>query len=58
VLDAIARQMPADGVLYLGGAETVLGLSNAFEALPGERGVYRRSKIAAATGVKTLQPVR
>jgi hypothetical protein len=25
VLEAIARQMPGDGVLYLGGAETVLG---------------------------------
>ena len=25
VLDAIAQQMPADGLLYLGGAETVLG---------------------------------
>jgi hypothetical protein len=26
VLDAIAQQMPADGILYLGGAETVLGI--------------------------------
>jgi chemotaxis methyl-accepting protein methylase len=25
VLDAIAQQMPADGILYLGRAETVLG---------------------------------
>jgi chemotaxis protein methyltransferase CheR len=40
VLDSIARCMPADGVLYLGGAETVLGITQKFEPLPGERGVY------------------
>ena len=43
VLAAIARQMPADGVLYLGGAETVLGVTDAFAAQAGERGVYERS---------------
>jgi chemotaxis protein methyltransferase CheR len=40
VLDGIARIMPPDGVLYLGGAETVLGVSSRFESLPGERGAY------------------
>lgn len=40
VLDAIARQMAPDGLLYLGGAETVLGLTSRFGAVPGERGVY------------------
>ncbi len=40
VLEAIAAQMPPDGVLYLGGAETVLGLTGRFVPLPGERGVY------------------
>lgn len=40
VLDSIARTMPADGLLYLGGAETVLGITQKFEPLPGERGVY------------------
>jgi chemotaxis protein methyltransferase CheR len=42
VLDAIAKQMPADGVLYLGGAETVLGLTEAFKPVPGENGTYMR----------------
>ena len=28
LLDAIAQQMPADGILYLGGAETVLGITS------------------------------
>lgn len=40
VLEAIAAQMAPDGVLYLGGAETVLGLTNRFAVAPGERGVY------------------
>lgn len=40
VLSAIRKQMPDDGVLYLGGAETVLGLCDQFKALPGERGLY------------------
>jgi chemotaxis protein methyltransferase CheR len=39
-LEAIAGQMTPDGMLYLGGAETVLGLSARFAPLPAERGVY------------------
>jgi len=39
-LDAIARQMPADGLLYLGGAETVMGISARFATHGTERGVY------------------
>jgi chemotaxis protein methyltransferase CheR len=41
VLDRIAKLLPADGVLYLGGAETVLGITDRFEPLPSERGIYR-----------------
>jgi chemotaxis protein methyltransferase CheR len=26
--------------MYLGGAETVLGISDKFKAIPGQRGVY------------------
>ena len=40
VLEAIAAQMPPDGMLYLGGAETVLGITPRFAPLPAERGVY------------------
>ncbi len=40
VLEAIAQQMPPDGFLYLGGAETVLGITDRFVPLNGERGVY------------------
>ena len=40
VLEAMAAQMAPDGLLYLGGAETVLGITSRFAPLPGERGVY------------------
>ncbi len=40
VLEAIARQMPKDGVLYLGGAETVLGITDRFKPVEGQRGLY------------------
>jgi chemotaxis protein methyltransferase CheR len=43
VLDALAKQMPPDGVLFLGGAETVLGLTEAFKPVPGENGTYARA---------------
>ncbi|GAB3124888.1 CheR family methyltransferase [Novispirillum itersonii] len=44
VLDNISRQMNDDGVLYLGGAETVLGISERFKPIPSQRGVYAVSK--------------
>ena len=40
VLDAIADLMPEDGTLFLGGAETVLGISERFKPMPDQRGVY------------------
>jgi chemotaxis protein methyltransferase CheR len=40
VLEAIAGLMPPDGLLYLGGAETVLGITGRFAPMPNERGVY------------------
>ena len=32
--------MPADGVLYLGGAETVLGITERFKPMDNQRGLY------------------
>jgi chemotaxis protein methyltransferase CheR len=39
-LEAIAKQMAPDGLLFLGGAETVLGVTEKFVPLQGDRGVY------------------
>lgn len=40
VLDGMSRLLPHDGVLFLGGAETVLGVTDRFQPVPGQRGVY------------------
>ena len=53
VLEAIARQMPPDGFLYLGGAETVLGITERFVPLNGERGVYG----LAPAGARPVAPL-
>jgi len=43
VLEGIAKLMPEDGMLFLGGAETVLGVTDKFKPVPGQRGVYART---------------
>jgi chemotaxis protein methyltransferase CheR len=48
VLAGIARQMPGDGILYLGGAETVIGVSDRFQLIEGQRGVYSVATLGAA----------
>ena len=40
VLEGIADLMPDDGILFLSGAETVLGISERFKPKPEQRGVY------------------
>ena len=54
VLESIAPRMPADGLLYLGGAETVLGITSRFAPLQGDRGVYGLSGAATATHATAL----
>jgi chemotaxis protein methyltransferase CheR len=53
VLGRIAKLMPADGYLYLGGAETVLGISERFAPIAGQRGIYALSSPAAASPPRT-----
>ncbi len=48
VLDMLARMLAPGGVLYLGAAETVVGLTTRLAPLPGERGVYGVSAQRAA----------
>jgi chemotaxis protein methyltransferase CheR len=58
VLEAIARQMAPDGMLYLGGAETVLGITDRFEIVPNNRGVYERTKSTARPALATTASSR
>ena len=40
VLDNVWQQMPADGILYMGGAETVMGVTDKFQPVSDHRGMY------------------
>jgi chemotaxis protein methyltransferase CheR len=40
ILNRIRKQMPEDGFLVLGAAETVVGLTDAFKPMPDKRGLY------------------
>jgi chemotaxis protein methyltransferase CheR len=54
ILEKISRMMPADGVLYLGGAETVLGVTEKFAPMPAQRGIY----VHAAEAMAAAAPKR
>ncbi|MDQ7018464.1 MAG: protein-glutamate O-methyltransferase CheR [Robiginitomaculum sp.] len=48
ILNRLAQCMAPDGFLFLGAAETVMGLSDAFVPVPGKRGLYVRKEKAVA----------
>jgi chemotaxis protein methyltransferase CheR len=56
ILDTIATMLAPDGVLLLGGAESVLGLSKAFEGTPGQRGFYRLTGAPAPVAAQPAAP--
>jgi chemotaxis protein methyltransferase CheR len=45
-------------VLYLGGAETVLGVTDRFVPIPGDRGVYGPAAITAPVPAQHRQAVK
>jgi len=55
VLNSVAKLMPEDGFLFLGGAETVLGITDKFQMVPGQRGVYGVDS-ASASGSRQPMP--
>jgi chemotaxis protein methyltransferase CheR len=54
VLERLARQLAPDGFLYLGGAETVVGITDKFQPMTNHRGMYHHANTAAAARVATL----
>lgn len=40
ILDRTARLLSDDGYLFLGAAETVIGITDTFKPMPGQRGLY------------------
>jgi chemotaxis protein methyltransferase CheR len=49
VLEQMATMLADDGFLFLGAAETVLGITDAFKPLQGTRGLYVKNMSASAS---------
>ncbi len=55
ILQRIAKVMPEDGYLVLGAAETVVGLTDAFQPVAGRRGLYQRKLDAARSATPSTR---
>ncbi len=49
VLEKTAGIMEDDGFLYLGGAETIMGITEKFKVIQGQRGIYSKNIDSAPT---------
>jgi chemotaxis protein methyltransferase CheR len=57
IFDRLARVIEPDGVLTLGAAESVVGISDAFKPYPERRGLYRPNAVRAVrAGVAAMTP--
>jgi chemotaxis protein methyltransferase CheR len=59
IFERLARMMEPDGVLALGAAESVVGITNTFKPYPEHRGLYRPNiapVIRVGLGASTLVP--
>ena len=57
IFERLARMLEPDGVLALGAAEYVVGISDAFKPYPDRRGLYRPNAARTGrSGVATLMP--
>jgi chemotaxis protein methyltransferase CheR len=50
IFDRLSRMIEPDGVLALGAAESVVGITNAFKPFPDRRGLYCSNVASAARG--------
>jgi len=59
IFDRLAKMLEADGVLALGAAESVVGISDAFKPYPERRGLYRpNSARSARVGGAVVMPLK
>jgi chemotaxis protein methyltransferase CheR len=57
IFDRMSRMIEPDGVLALGAAESVVGITNAFKPYPERRGLYCSNIVPAVRGVaSTMMP--
>jgi chemotaxis protein methyltransferase CheR len=57
IFERLSRMLEPDGVLALGAAESVVGISDAFRPYPDRRGLYRlNTERAARAGVSASMP--
>ena len=57
IFDRLARLLDTDGVLLLGAAESVVGITDAFKPYPEKRGMYRLNADRARAVTPTLKAV-
>jgi chemotaxis protein methyltransferase CheR len=57
IFDRVARMLEPDGVLALGAAETVVGITNAFKPYPERRGLYCPNIVPAAVARGGVTPI-
>jgi chemotaxis protein methyltransferase CheR len=50
IFDRLSRMLEPDGVLALGAAESVVGITGTFKPYPERRGLYRPNVAPAARG--------
>jgi chemotaxis protein methyltransferase CheR len=54
VLEQMATLLTDDGCLFLGAAETVLGITDVFKPMPGMRGLYIKNAAAQSTPLRKI----
>jgi chemotaxis protein methyltransferase CheR len=59
IFDRMAKVLEGDGVLALGAAESVVGISDTFKPYPEKRGLYRPNAARTGrTGVASIMPLK
>ena len=59
IFDRLARVLEPDGVLALGAAESVVGISDTFKPYPDRRGLYRPNPARTArAGIAAVMPLK